>query len=90
MAAALEHGRGQIFREARQLGRHGRRDSQRHSRTLERSPAAELGLNDLARVRLRLGSPLAADPYAANRSTGAFILIDEGTNDTVAAGMVEA
>jgi sulfate adenylyltransferase subunit 1 (EFTu-like GTPase family) len=44
---------------------------------------------DLARVRLRLGEPLAAEPYAENRATGAFILIDEATNDTVAAGMVE-
>jgi sulfate adenylyltransferase subunit 1 (EFTu-like GTPase family) len=40
-------------------------------------------------VRLRLGEPLAVDPYATSRATGAFILIDEGTNDTVAAGMVE-
>ena len=51
--------------------------------------AGELALNDLARVRLRLGEPLAADPYADSRATGAFILIDEATNDTVAAGMVE-
>ncbi|HTE62572.1 MAG TPA: GTP-binding protein [Solirubrobacteraceae bacterium] len=56
---------------------------------LERTPAAELALNDLARVRLRLGEPLAADPYAESRATGAFILIDDATNDTVAAGMVE-
>jgi sulfate adenylyltransferase subunit 1 (EFTu-like GTPase family) len=56
---------------------------------LDRAPAGELALNDLARVRLRLGEPLAADPYAASRATGAFILIDEATNDTVAAGMVE-
>jgi sulfate adenylyltransferase large subunit len=57
---------------------------------LDRAPAGELGLNDLARVRLRLGEPLAADAYADSRATGAFILIDEATNDTVAAGMVEA
>jgi sulfate adenylyltransferase large subunit len=57
---------------------------------LDRAPAGELALNDLARVSLRLGEPLAADPYAASRATGAFILIDEVTNDTVAAGMVEA
>jgi sulfate adenylyltransferase subunit 1 (EFTu-like GTPase family) len=56
---------------------------------LERAPAGELALNDLARVRLRLGEPLAADAYADSRATGAFILIDEATNDTVAAGMVE-
>ena len=57
--------------------------------TLERAPADRLELNDLARVRLRLGEPIAADPYAACRATGAFVLIDEGTNDTVAAGMIE-
>jgi sulfate adenylyltransferase subunit 1 len=39
-------------------------------------------------VQLRLAEPLAVDPYARNRATGAFILIDESTNDTVAAGMV--
>jgi len=56
---------------------------------LDRAPAGELGLNDLARVQLRLGEPLATDSYADSRATGAFILIDEATNDTVAAGMVE-
>jgi bifunctional enzyme CysN/CysC len=58
-------------------------------RTLERGPAlAELALNDIARVRLRTRKPLLADPYRRNRVTGAFILIDEATNETVAAGMV--
>ena len=47
-----------------------------------------LELNDIARVRLRLSEPLAVDAYADNRATGAFILIDESTNDTVAAGMI--
>jgi len=45
-------------------------------------------LNDIGVVRLRLSEPLAVDPYADSRETGAFILIDEATNDTVAAGMV--
>ena len=57
--------------------------------TLERAPAQELELNAIGRVRLRLGGELAADPYAISRATGAFILIDEATNDTVGAGMVE-
>jgi sulfate adenylyltransferase subunit 1 len=48
----------------------------------------QLALNDIGIVRLRLSEPLAVDPYAENRETGAFILIDEATNDTVAAGMV--
>jgi bifunctional enzyme CysN/CysC len=58
-------------------------------RTLEREPApAELALNDIGLVRLRTSRPLAFDAYARNRFTGSFILIDEGTNDTVAAGMI--
>ena len=55
-----------------------------------RQPADELGLNDIGRITLRTAAPVLADPYAANRATGAFILIDERTHDTVAAGMVEA
>jgi len=57
--------------------------------TLDRVPSPQrLELNDLGLVRLRLAEPLAVDPYERNRTTGAFILIDEATNDTVAAGMV--
>jgi bifunctional enzyme CysN/CysC len=57
--------------------------------TLEDRPSPErLELNDLAVVRFRLAEPLAVDPYARNRATGAFILIDESSNDTVGAGMV--
>ena len=53
------------------------------------APAPEqLELNDIAVVRLRLSEPLAVDPYARNRATGAFILMDEATNETVGAGMV--
>jgi sulfate adenylyltransferase large subunit len=56
---------------------------------LERGPApSELGLNDIGRVRLRTRRPVIADPYARNRVTGAFILIDESNNDTVAGGMI--
>jgi sulfate adenylyltransferase large subunit len=56
--------------------------------TLEHVPAQELGLNEIGRVRLRCSAPLMVDPYARNRTTGSFILIDEATNDTVGAGMV--
>jgi bifunctional enzyme CysN/CysC len=57
--------------------------------SLERGPApAELGLNDIGRIRLRTRRPVIADPYSRNRVTGAFILIDEASNDTVAGGMV--
>ena len=53
-------------------------------------PPGELALNDIGRVRLRTSKPLAFDPYARNRATGSFILIDEATNDTVGAGMITA
>ncbi|HTU98471.1 MAG TPA: sulfate adenylyltransferase subunit CysN [Solirubrobacteraceae bacterium] len=56
--------------------------------TLEHVKAEQLGLNEVGRVRLRCSSPLVVDPYSRNRTTGSFILIDESTNDTVAAGMV--
>ncbi|HEY2373794.1 MAG TPA: GTP-binding protein [Gaiellaceae bacterium] len=57
--------------------------------SLDDVPGPEkLELNDIGVVRLRLSEPLAVDPYAESRETGAFILIDEATNDTVAAGMV--
>jgi sulfate adenylyltransferase large subunit len=59
--------------------------------TLEDQAApAQLELNDIARVRLRRSEPLGVDAYAENRTTGAFILIDEATNDTVGAGMILA
>ncbi len=56
--------------------------------TLEQVPATRLALNDIATVRLRLASPLAVDPYEVNRVTGAFVLVDESSNDTLAAGLV--
>ena len=56
--------------------------------TQERHPAEGLKLNDIARVQLTVQQPLAADAYADIRATGAFILIDEVTHQTVAAGMI--
>jgi bifunctional enzyme CysN/CysC len=50
--------------------------------------AAELGLNDIGRIRLRTTQPLLCDEYRRNRSTGGFILVDEATNRTVGAGMI--
>jgi bifunctional enzyme CysN/CysC len=48
----------------------------------------ELVLNDIGQVRLRTTAPLLADPYGRNRVSGAFILVDETTFDTVGAGMI--
>jgi bifunctional enzyme CysN/CysC len=57
--------------------------------TLHRQEGAEqLGLNDIGRVVLRTTLPVFADEYRRNRSTGGFILVDEATNATVAAGMI--
>jgi sulfate adenylyltransferase large subunit len=57
--------------------------------SLQDVPGPErLQLNDIAVVRLRLSEPLAVDPYEENRETGSFILVDEASNDTVAAGMI--
>ncbi|MEJ7752141.1 MAG: sulfate adenylyltransferase subunit CysN [Candidatus Limnocylindrales bacterium] len=50
--------------------------------------AAELGLNEIGRVRIRTSTPLLLDKYELSRTTGGFILIDETTLDTVGAGMV--
>jgi bifunctional enzyme CysN/CysC len=50
--------------------------------------AGELTLNDIGRVSLRATSPVMYDTYDRNRSTGSFVLIDEVTNNTVAAGML--
>ncbi|WP_459643852.1 elongation factor 1-alpha C-terminal domain-related protein, partial [Kineococcus sp. NUM-3379] len=49
---------------------------------------AELALNDIGTLTLRTSSVVLADPYAKNRETGAFILVDEHGNDTVGAGTV--
>lgn len=56
--------------------------------TQQRHAADGLKLNDIARVNLTVQQPLAADAYTDNRATGAFILIDEVTHQTVAAGMI--
>ncbi len=49
---------------------------------------SEIGLNDIARVTLRASAPLFYDSYRKNRITGSVILVDEFSNETVAAGMV--
>ena len=57
--------------------------------TLHRDESAEaLTLNEIGRVSLRCTQPLFFDEYRRNRATGSFVLIDETTNATVAAGMI--
>lgn len=48
----------------------------------------DINMNEICKVRIRTTQPLSADPYRENRTTGSIILIDENTNETVAAGMI--
>ena len=48
----------------------------------------ELTMNDISKVRIRTTKPLMIDPYRENRTTGSIILVDNATNETVAAGMI--
>jgi sulfate adenylyltransferase subunit 1 len=50
--------------------------------------APTLGMNDIGRVALRTATPLFHDSYRRNRLTGSFVLVDPGTHETVAAGMI--
>ncbi len=56
--------------------------------TGHRDDATEMKLNELGRIRLRTTTPVVYDEYKQNRVTGSFILVDEATNATVAAGML--
>ena len=56
--------------------------------TMHRQDAGSLELNEIGRVVIDLSRPCAFDPYVRNRSTGAFIVVDKLTNNTVAAGMI--
>ena len=56
--------------------------------TLEHIAAKTLGLNEIGLCNLSTTSPVVLDPYAENRATGAFVLIDRFTNATAGAGMI--
>jgi bifunctional enzyme CysN/CysC len=56
--------------------------------TLEQHPARQLAMNEVGQVLLSLNQPIAWDPYKLNAATGAFILIDRLSNNTVGAGMI--
>jgi len=74
----------------RTLGRIKDVISRRDVHTLEeRQAAGTVAMNDIVRATLSLQAPLFVDAYEAVRATGSFILIDEATNRTVAAGMIQ-
>ncbi len=56
--------------------------------TLKQQASTDLKMNDIARLTFKLAQPLMVDRYMTNRATGAFIVIDESTNNTVGAGMI--
>jgi len=56
--------------------------------TMEHVAADKLTMNDIAKVSFKLAQPIFPDPYTSNRGTGAFIVIDESSNNTVGAGMI--
>ena len=64
-------------------------DSRINIHTFEPEPEpAQLIMNDIGEVRIKTSKPLVFDGYATNRLTGSFILIEQGTNVTVGAGML--
>lgn len=56
--------------------------------TLDHETVNTLNMNDIAHVGLKVQLPIVCDDYAHNRATGCFIIIDESSNNTVAAGMI--
>ncbi len=58
--------------------------------TLEQGESEALAMNEIGRIHVKLARPLYCDPYAVNRFTGSFIIIDGFTNITVGAGMIYA
>ncbi|MEQ1913759.1 MAG: sulfate adenylyltransferase, partial [Sideroxydans sp.] len=56
--------------------------------TLEKHANPAVNMNDIVRVSLKIQQPLVFDSYTTDRATGSFIVIDEATNNTVAAGMI--
>jgi len=56
--------------------------------TLEQHAVKKLNMSDIARVAIKVQQPLVFDSYDTDRATGSFIVIDEATNNTVAAGMI--
>ncbi|GAA4356953.1 sulfate adenylyltransferase subunit CysN [Angustibacter luteus] len=90
-SASLQVGRKYAIKHTTRTARAVVRDLQYRLdvNTLHRDESADsLSLNEVGRVRLRTTAPLMTDEYSRNRTTGGFVLVDEATNRTVAAGMI--
>ncbi len=68
----------------------GRIDYRVDINTMDQESVNTLKMNDIAQVGLKVQLPLVCDDYHRNRATGCFIIIDESSNNTVAAGMISA
>lgn len=66
----------------------GRIDYRVDVNTMEHESTEALKMNDIAHVGIKVQQPLVCDDYLRNRATGCFIIIDESSNNTVAAGMI--
>lgn len=86
----LDRGKSYLMKHTTHIGRANVEaiDSVMDLKTLTSQPAEGMGLNDIGLLRISSHRPIFFDPYDTNRSTGAFILIDSITNNTVAAGMI--
>jgi sulfate adenylyltransferase subunit 1 (EFTu-like GTPase family) len=57
--------------------------------SMQHEPADTFGLNDIGQISVKTAQPLAFQAYRRNRAAGSFIVIDETSNNTVAAGLIE-
>ena len=57
--------------------------------SMDKEPADTFALNEIGRITVKTAHPLAFEPYRRNRAAGSFIVIDEASNNTVAAGLIE-
>ncbi|MFT4858536.1 MAG: sulfate adenylyltransferase subunit 1 [Algoriphagus sp.] len=79
----LQHGVNRVLAKVDQI------ESRIHTDFSGTEEAEQLKLNDIGKVKLRLSKPIHADSYLSNKSNGSFILIDEGSFDTVSVGFID-
>ena len=79
----LQHGVNRVLAKVEQI------EAKIHADFSGREQTEQLKLNDIGKVQLRLSKPIHFDRYQSNKSNGAFILIDEGSFDTVSVGFIE-
>lgn len=80
----LQHGVNRVLAKVESI------ESRIHADFSGEEPTDHLRLNDIGKVNLRLSKAIHFDPYETNKSNGSFILIDEGSFDTVSVGFIES